>query len=838
MPMNETHLPEPGSIAIHRELQKSYLEYAMSVIVGRALPDVRDGLKPVHRRSLFAMRELGNFHNRPYLKSARVVGDVIGKYHPHGDAAVYDTIVRLAQDFSMRYPLVDGQGNFGSTDGDAPAAMRYTEVRMTRLNTEIIADLDKETVDWGPNYDNSLVEPLVFPSRVPNLLLNGSAGIAVGMATNIPPHNLTEVMSGIIALIDEPTHTVAQLMEIITGPDFPTGAMICGRAGIREAYETGRGTVTIRSRHHVEKKGPAGRESIVFTEIPFQQNKAKLVERIALLVKEKKIESIAEVRDESDREGTRIVLDLKKDEIADVVVNQLFAHTPLERSFGIIFLCLVNNRPEILNLKQILEQFIGHRKTVVYRRTAYDLARAEERAHLLAGLKIAIDNLDAVVALIRASASPAEAKAGLMESFALSAIQAQAILEMRLQRLTALERDKILEELREVLAQIARFQEILASDALVMTIVRQECEAIRNEYGDPRRTEILEVVDEVLPEDLIMPEDVVVTVSNSGYIKRNPVSLYRSQRRGGKGLLGMGTREEDYVRDLYFASTHDTLLFFTNLGKVFWRRVYEIPQAGRTARGKAMVNLLDLVEGEKVAAILRVKSFVAEPDQEPSILMVTRKGVVKKTELAAYANPIRRGIIALRIRPDDEIISAALTQAGDHILLIARSGMSIRFREDDIRSMGRVATGVKGIDLAEDDAVVGVVVFTGETSVLTVTEKGYGKRSSTEEYRLQRRGGRGIITIRVNERNGQVVGALSVSDDDQVMLVTDSGKIIRMGMDELRVIGRNTQGVRLINLAADEKVVGMDRVAERFVADEAGEAEEGSGDPVSEGDEA
>lgn len=824
--MSEQIVSDANTISIESELKKSYLEYAMSVIVGRALPDVRDGLKPVHRRALFAMRELNNFYNRPFLKSARVVGDVIGKYHPHGDTAVYDTIVRMAQDFSMRYRLVDGQGNFGSVDGDSPAAMRYTEVRMTKLDQELIADLDKETVDWVPTYDNSLQEPLVFPSKTPNLLLNGSAGIAVGMATNIPPHNLTEVMNGLIALIDDPLITIGQLKEIITGPDFPTGAYICGTAGIREAYETGRGSIKIRSKSHVEKKGAGGKESIVITEIPYQQNKAKLIEKIALLIKEKKVESIAEVRDESDRDGTRIVLDLKKDEVAEVILNQLYKHTPLESNFGVIFLCIVNNRPEILNIKQILEHFLLHRKTVVFRRTTYDLKKAEERAHILLGLKIAISNLDEVVALIKGSSDPQQARSALMVKFSLSQIQAQSILDMRLQRLTGLEREKIVQEFEDLERQIARFKEILQNDSLVMEIIRKECEEIKQEYGDQRRTEIIEAVDELLPEDLIATEDMVVTVTKSGYIKRNPASLYRSQRRGGKGVLGMGTRDEDFVSALYFASTLDTLLFFTNHGKVFWRKVYEIPMAGRAARGKAVVNLLDLAPGETVAAILRVPTFEQTEGEEKSILMVTKRGIVKKTELQAFKNPLRRGIIAIKIREDDEIISAALTSGNDDILLISRNGMSIRFKETDARNIGRVASGVRGISLADDDAVVGVVVFKEETSVLAVTENGYGKRSSTEEYRLQRRGGRGVIAIKVNERNGHVVGALSVTDTDQIMLIAVTGKVIRLKMDHLRVIGRNTQGVRLINLEPGEIVVGLDRVAEEQVDEETPEGDE------------
>ncbi|KPJ98038.1 MAG: DNA gyrase subunit A, partial [Desulfobacterales bacterium SG8_35] len=672
----EKEIPKPNKISIEKELKKSYLDYAMSVIIGRALPDVRDGLKPVHRRALFAMRELGNFHNRPHLKSARIVGDVIGKYHPHGDTAAYDTIVRMAQLFSLRYPLVDGQGNFGSVDGDSPAAMRYTEARMTKIDQELIADLDKETVDFVPNYDNSLTEPVVFPTKIPNLLINGSSGIAVGMATNIPPHNITEVLNGLIAMIDNPHITAHELTELVSGPDFPTGAYICGRAGIREAYETGRGSIILRSKTHVEDRD-GGKESIVITEIPYQQNKAALVEKIALLIKEKKIEAISEIRDESDRQGMRVVLDLKKGEMSEVVLNQLYKMTPLQRSYGIILLSIVNNRPEILNLKQILEHFLLHRRTVVYRRTVYDLRKAEERAHILEGLKVAISNLDEVVALIKASESPREAKTALMERFELSEIQAQSILDMRLHRLTGLEREKIISEFEELSKQIAWYKEVLHDETLVMKIIRDEFLEIKEQYGDERRTEIIEAPDEILPEDLIPEEEMVVTVTHSGYIKRNPVSLYRAQKRGGKGVRGITTIEEDFVSDLYLASTHDMFLFFTNQGKVFWRKVYQIPMAGRTARGKAIVNLLELAEGEKMAAILPVTSF--DTEDEHYIFMVTKLGRVKKTSLNEFRRPLRKGKIALRINEGDEIISAVVTNGKNEILLISENGMSIRF---------------------------------------------------------------------------------------------------------------------------------------------------------------
>ena len=802
---------EQPTIAISRELRKSYLDYAMSVIIGRALPDVRDGLKPVHRRTLFAMRELGNTYNRAYIKSARIVGDVIGKYHPHGDTAAYDTLVRMAQDFSMRYPLVDGQGNFGSMDGDSAAAMRYTEARMTRLDQELVADLDKETVDFVPNYDNSLQEPSVLPSKIPNILINGSEGIAVGMATKIPPHNLTEVINGLVALVENPEITVHQLMEIITGPDFPTGGFICGRAGIREAYETGRGVIIMRSKTHIEPRGAHG-ESIIITEIPFQQNKASLVEKIALLVKEKRITSIAEIRDESDRHGVRVVLDLRKDEIPEVVINQLYKMTPLQKSFGIILLCIVNNKPEVLNLKQILQHFLAHRKTVIYRRTAYELRKAEERAHILEGLKIAITNLDEVVELIRGSANPAVAKEGLMQRFELSEIQAQTILDMRLQRLTGLERDKIVSDYNEIVEKIGWLNQVLSDDNLVTQIIREEFEKIREEYGDDRRTEIIDAPDEILPEDMITPEEMVVTISHSGYIKRNPINLYRAQRRGGKGIKGMVTLDDDFVVNLYTASSLDTFLFFTNRGRVFWRKVYELPLAGRTARGKAIVNLLELGEGEKVAAILPVADL-ANMDDSVSVLTVTKLGRVKKTFISEYKRPMRKGKFGLTIRDDDEILSAVITSGNDEIILVTKKGLSIHFHENDVRAMGRLAAGVKGISLGEDDVVVGVAVLQSDDSILTVTENGYGKRTAVSEYPLQNRGGKGVFTIKTSERNGNVVGVQPVDDEDQVMLIANSGKIIRMPMDTVRIIGRNTQGVRLINLEEGEFVVDMSMLA-------------------------
>jgi len=797
-------------ISIEKELKRSYIDYAMSVIIGRALPDVRDGLKPVHRRALYAMRELSVFHNRPYVKSARIVGDVIGKFHPHGDSAAYDTIVRMAQDFSLRYPLVDGQGNFGSMDGDSPAAMRYTEARMTRIDREIVDDLEKDTVDFVPNYDNSLKEPAVMPSKIPNLLVNGSSGIAVGMATNIPPHNLTEVINGLVGLIDDPNLTVHQLISIITGPDFPTGGQINGRAGIREAYETGRGVVVIRSKTHIEKIAGGKREAIVITEIPYQQNKAQLVEKIALLVKDKKITSISEVRDESDRHGLRVVIELKKDEIADVVTNQLFKMTPMQKSFGIIFLAIVNNKPEVLNIKEILEHFILHRKVVVYRRTAFELNKAEEKAHILEGLKIAILNIDEVVQLIRESKNPAIARAELIKRFDLSEKQAQTILDMRLQRLTGLEREKIIEDYEKILLEIKRLRGILADEGLVMQVIKDEFGQIKDKYGDERRTEIIDAVDEILPEDLITPEEMAVTVTHAGYIKRNPVSLYRSQQRGGKGVKGVVSHvEEDFVSNLYVASTHDKFLFFTNQGKVFWRKVYQLPMVGRTARGKAIVNLLHLEEDEKVAAILPISDFSDESSSK-TVLMVTKFGRIKKTSLQEFNRPLRKGKIALTIREGDEIIGAYLLGGDDSVFLISQNGICIHFHESDVRTMGRTASGVIGIRLDKDDQVIGAIVISKETSILTVTENGFGKRSSVDEYRLQRRGGKGIIAIKKSKRNGKVIGAMQVSDEDEVMLIADSGKMIRIDLKNVRVIGRTTQGVKLINLEKGEKVVAMD----------------------------
>ncbi len=798
---------------ISTELKRSYLDYAMSVIIGRALPDVRDGLKPVHRRILYAMHELRNDYNKPYKKSARIVGDVIGKYHPHGDTAVYDAIVRMAQDFSMGYPLVDGQGNFGSVDGDAPAAMRYTEIRLTKLAHELLQDLDKETVDFVPNYDNSLVEPSVFPSKIPNLLINGSSGIAVGMATNIPPHNLGEVIDALVAMIKDPNITVADLMGYIQGPDFPTGGYICGKRGIKEAYETGRGIVKMRARATVEQIARGHKEQIIITEIPYQVNKARLVEKIALLIKDKKVDGVHSVRDESDRRGMRIVIELKKDGVAQVVLNHLYKHTAMESSFGIILLAIVNGKPELLNLKEMLSHFLEHRKTVVIRRTTYLLRKAEERAHILEGLKIAIDNLDEVVALIRASRTPAEAREGLMDKFGLSRVQAQAILDMKLQRLTGLELEKILEEYEKVLQEIREYKEILASEQKVLDIVEGELMEIRDEYAIPRRTELIAEPKEIRIEDLIAEEDMVVTLSHRGYIKRNPLSLYRSQKRGGKGVTGLPSKhQDDFVEKLFVASTHDYFLCFSNTGRLYWLRVHEIPEAARTSRGKALINLLpiDRKANECIAAVVPVREF----DPEKFVVMATKKGIVKKTRLTDFSHPRPKGIIAAGIKEKDELVTAALTDGKAHIFLATRNGKSIRFKETDVRAMGRTAAGVKGINLAGDDEMVAMVIISDEDgTLLTVTEKGYGKRTAIPDYRVQSRGGKGVINIKVTERVGSVVGVELVYENDEIMLVAASGNIIRMSVKDIRIIGRSTQGVKLIRIKEGDHLAAIAKLA-------------------------
>jgi len=808
----ETNPSSCTQINIEAEMRKSYLDYAMSVIVGRALPDARDGLKPVHRRILYAMEDMGLQQNKAYKKSARVVGDVIGKYHPHGDTAVYDTIVRMAQDFSLRNPLVDGQGNFGSMDGDSPAAMRYTEVRMTRIASELLSDLDKDTVDFVPNYDETMQEPAVLPARVPNLLLNGSSGIAVGMATNIPPHNLGELVDALIALIANPKTSIDELIKIIPGPDFPTGGFINGRDGIVSAYKTGRGVIKIRARAFIEKKGKSERESIIISEIPYQVNKARLIEKIAELVQEKKIEGISDIRDESDREGVRVVIDLKRDEVSRVVLNNLYKLTQMQITFGCIFLSIVQGQPQVLNIKQLLEHFIEFRKEVITRRTLFELHRAERRAHILEGLKIALDNLDAIIALIRKSASPADAKDQLMARFKLSDAQAQAILDMRLQRLTALERDKILEEYAQLLKEIERLRGILANEKQVLEIIVQELREIKEKYSDQRRTEIVAAAEDISIEDTIADEDMVITMSSSGYIKRTPVSLFRTQTRGGKGKIGMTTKEEDFVEDLFISSTHAYMLIFTDKGKVYWLKTYEVPQAGAAARGKATVNLINVAPGENISAVLPVKSF----EGTQYVVMATKNGVIKKTELEAYSRPRASGIAAITIDPDDALIGVEITDGDKDVFLGTRRGMAIRFNEKNVRPMGRTSRGVRGIALSKEDEVVGMEVLRGDSTLLTITERGYGKRSNAAEYRRQTRGGKGIITIKADERNGNVVGIKQVVEEDNLMIITSSGKIIRIGVHNISVIGRNTKGVRLISVDKDERVVGVTRLVERL----------------------
>ena len=797
-------------VDIETEMGQSYVDYAMSVIVGRALPDVRDGLKPVHRRVLYAMHDMGNTWNNAYRKSARVVGDVIGKYHPHGDAAAYDAIVRLAQDFSMRYCLVDGQGNFGSVDGDPPAAMRYTEIRMARIAQELLSDIDKETVDFLPNYDDSLEEPSVLPSRLPNLLINGASGIAVGMATNIPPHNLGEVIDGLVALVERPELTIDQLMEHIPGPDFPTGGFIRGREGIIQGYKTGRGSVPIRARVSTETVKRTGREQVIISEIPYMVNKTRLLEQIAHLVNDKKVEGISDLRDESDRDGMRIVVELKRDAIAEITINALYKHTSLQESFGVNMLAIIEGRPKLLNLKEILLAFLGHRRETILRRTAYDLRKAEERLHILEGLKIALDHLDAVIALIRESRDPRSAREGLMSGFGLSEAQAQAILEMRLQRLTGLERDKIIEEHRATLAAIAELRAILADARKVDAIVVEELREIKDAYGDERRTAILDEADEISIEDLIVDEDMVVTVSHEGYIKRNPVTLYRAQHRGGKGKVGTTTREEDFVEYVFVASTHSHILFFTTIGKVYRIKVHELPQASRSARGRPVVNLLQLQDKEKVSAFLPVREF----QNGRYVVFATQNGLVKKTALMAYSNPRASGIRAIALEENDSLIGVRLTDGDQEILLSTVDGQAIRFKEEQVRATGRGTMGVIGIRLEQDDQVVSMEVLRPGASVLTVSDNGMGKRTATDEYRLQGRGGRGTITMKTTERTGRVVGVQQVVDEEQLMLITDGGKIIRLRVADIRVIGRNTQGVRLIDLDNGERVVSLARLAE------------------------
>ncbi len=846
-------------INIEEEMKQSYLDYAMSVIVGRALPDVRDGLKPVHRRVLFAMRELGNDWNKPYKKSARVVGDVIGKYHPHGDSAVYDTIVRMAQPFSLRYMLVDGQGNFGSIDGDSAAAMRYTEVRMAKIASELLADIDKETVDFVPNYDESESEPEVLPARLPNLLINGSAGIAVGMATNIPPHNLTEVTNACLALIENPELDIAGLMQHIPGPDFPTAGIINGAAGIHEAYHTGRGRIYVRARSEIEEMD-SGRQRIVITELPYQVNKARLIEKIAELVKEKKIEGISQdgLRDESDKDGMRLVIELKRGEVPEVLLNNLYKQTQMQSVFGINMVALLDGQPKLLNLKQMLEAFIRHRREVVTRRTIFELRKARERAHVLEGLAVALANIDPIIALIKAAPNPAEAKVGLLAQgwapgvvsdmlaragaeasrpeglakefglvngeYHLSEAQAQAILELRLHRLTGLEQDKIINEYRELLDTIADLLDILGSHERLMSVIRGELEAIRDQYGDGRRTEIVSTRLDLTLEDLISEEDVVVTLSHEGYAKAQPLSDYRAQKRGGRGKSATSTKDEDFVDKMFVASTHDTILCFSSRGRIYWLKVYELPQAGRASRGKPIVNLLPLEEGERINAILPVREY----EQDKFVFMATANGTVKKTPLVDFSRPRASGIIALELVEGDQLVGVAVTDGQSDIMLFSSAGKVIRFTESDVRSMGRVSRGVRGIRLGEGQSVI-AMILADDGCVLTATENGYGKRTPIDDYPVYGRGGQGVIAIQTTERNGAVVGAVLVSDDDEMMLITDGGTLVRSRVAEVSTMGRNTQGVRLINLTNEEKLIGVERIAESDEGEEV-EGEEGAGD--------
>ncbi len=807
--------------SIEKEMKQSYLEYAMSVIIGRALPDVRDGLKPVHRRSLYAMQQARNDWNKPYKKSARIVGDVMGKYHPHGDSAIYDTIVRMAQDFSLRYTLVDGQGNFGSVDGDSPAAMRYTEIRMKKIAHQMLADLEKETVDFTPNYDETLEEPSVLPTKFPALLVNGSSGIAVGMTTNIPPHNIKEVIAGLTALIDNPAMDIQELMEYIPGPDFPTYGHIYGTKGVHEAYNNGRGIIILRAKVAVEENKKTGQETIIVTELPYQVNKAKVVEKIAELMRDKVITGASFVRDESDRDGMRIAVGLKRDQIAEVVINQLYKHTNMQTSFGIILLAVVNNRPQLLTLKEILNHFIKHRKTVIIRRTRFDLRKAEERAHILEGLKIALDHLDEVVALIRASHSPEEAKNGLKSKFDLTAIQAQAILDMRLQRLTGLEREKIINEYEALLKDIAWYNEILSSDEVVRGLIKDELVQLDEDFGDLRRTRIVESTAEISIEDLITQEDMVVTVTRSGYIKRNPITLYSNQHRGGKGKTAMGTKSDDFVEHLFVASTHATFLFITNFGKVYQSKVYELPMAGRSSLGKAIVNLLNFDEGEKLATVLTVDEFV----ENKYVVMATKKGRVKKTDLMAYSRRRSGGLIGVKLAEGDELISARITDGNMNIFLGSEGGKVIRFHENDVRATARGSMGVRGMRIDPTTRVVGMEVLESEATLLTVTENGYGKRSFIEDYRTQTRGGKGVFSIKTSKRNGKMVSLLLVDDNDELMMVTDKGKLIRTSNKSINVISRNTQGVRLINLSPTEKLIGIARLPEEEDPEEKGQGQ-------------
>jgi len=795
-------------INIEKEMKKSYLDYAMSVIVSRALPDVRDGLKPVHRRILYAMNELGMTPDKAYRKSARVVGDVLGKYHPHGDSSVYDAMVRLAQDFSTRYPLVDGHGNFGSIDGDSPAAMRYTEVRMAPMAIEMLRDINKETIDYGLNFDETLKEPEVLPSRFPNLLVNGSSGIAVGMATNIPPHNLNEIIDGIVMLIDNPDTTIEELMEVIKGPDFPTGAFILGTKGIKSAYKTGRGRLRLRAVAEIEEL-PRGRRRILVTELPYQVNKANLIERIVDHVREKRIEGISDLRDESDRDGMRIVIELKRDANPNIVLNNLYKYTQMQVTFGTIMLALVDGEPKILNLKEMLNHYIEHQKDVITRRTQFELDKAEARAHIVEGLRIALDHIDEVIKIIRGSKSDADAKENLMGKFGLTDIQAQAILDMRLRRLTGLERDKLDEEYKNLIIEINRLKDIIANERLLFNIIKEEILEIKEKYGDRRRTRIVPASGEIDIEDMIAEEDIVITLTHYGYIKRMPQSTYRTQRRGGRGIMGLTTRDEDFVEDLFITSTHDTILFFTNKGKVFSLKGYEIPEAGRQARGTAIINILNLTGDERVSAIIPISSY--EPGN--NLVLATKEGIIKKTKLDSFVNIRRNGLIAITLKDDDELISVKKTDGKQELILVTKKGMSIRFDEEDVRTMGRSAMGVKAISLDEGDQVVAMDLVEEDKYLLVISEQGFGKKTPLAEYRIQNRGGKGLITYNIKEKTGDIVSAKVIDDNDEIMMISFNGTIIRLRSEDISVMGRNTQGVTLMKIK-DDKVVAVAKYVE------------------------
>ncbi len=799
-------------LQIQDEMRNCYLDYAMSVIVGRALPDVRDGLKPVHRRVLYAMQTVGNYHNKPFLKSARIVGDVIGKYHPHGDSAVYNTIVRMAQDFSLRYPLIDGQGNFGSIDGDSAAAMRYTEIRMKKLSEEMLKDLDKETVDWQPNYDDSLKEPRVLPAKIPNLLVNGSAGIAVGMATNIPPHNLSEVMKGLIALVDNPEISIAELMEYIPGPDFPTAGTIHGTEGIKSAYMTGKGVIQIRAKVDIETFGKGdARERIVVTELPYQVNKSKLIEKIADLVNTKTITGISDIRDESNRLGIRICIDLKKGEIGNVILNRLYKHTQLQTSFGIIFLAINNGSPKIMNLKEQLKAFVDHRREIVIRRTVFELKKAKERAHVLEGLKIAVENIDEIVALIKKSDGPNDARNKLRETFSLSEIQAQAILDMRLQKLTGLERDKIIKDYNDLLALIQKLEEILGSEKLILGIVKEEFQEILDTYGDERRTEIISRTDEIMLEDLIKPEDVIVTVTHKGYIKRMSLDTYKTQKRGGVGVKGGSSNsDEDFYVNIFTANTHDTILFFTSRGNVFAQKVYNIPEGSRTSKGRNIVNFLNISSSEKIKEIIPIP----KEKEDKFLIFATKRGLVKRTSLYEYRNVKQNGLRAIKVVDGDSIVNVRVSDGTKDVLLCSSGGKIIRFSEQDCRPQGRVSQGVKGLSISAEEEVIGMELIDDSCEILSVTKKGYGKRSMASEYRKQSRGGKGILAMKLTDRNGPIIQIKPVTDKDDLVLITNKGQVIRTSIGGISLLGRNTQGVKLINLKEGESVVSIEKIVE------------------------